>query len=209
MSSVPSGAVTAAARTCSLLVIYTNGGANDDCAGASTDLEALGTLRDLIESGALPRPKRTIRMWLGFEIYGSMAYTVHNLDRLREKTLAVLCCDSPAENYDHATTALTISSNFNACPSFTDALFPEVVGRYYDNFAPDQALEADRFHVRAGQLLRRSHDRRSPSTPCTWPRALTIITIQRTPSTKSTRDAQGGVDPPRRLSVYPCERRCR
>jgi len=113
-------------------------GANDDCTGASIDLEALGTLRELIEAGVLPRPKRTIRMWLGFEMYGSTAYTVNNLERMRTKTLAVLCCDTPAEDYDLATTSLTISSNFNACPSFTDAVFPEIVGRYYDAWAPDR-----------------------------------------------------------------------
>ncbi|MFC1509608.1 hypothetical protein ACFL60_07995 [Candidatus Omnitrophota bacterium] len=110
-------------------------GANDDCTGASIDLEALGTLNDLITSGELDRPRRSIRMWLGFELYGSMAYTMHNLDRMRNKTLAVLCCDSPAMDYDLAITNLRISSNFNACPSFTDAVFPELVGKYYDRYA--------------------------------------------------------------------------
>ncbi len=117
-------------------------GANDDCTGASIDLEALGALNYLIDAGVLPRPKRTIRMWLGFECYGSMAYTVNNLERMRTKTLAVLCCDTPADNYDLATTALSISANFNACPSFTDAVFPELVGRYYSQYAPDRLWES-------------------------------------------------------------------
>jgi len=113
-------------------------GANDDCTGASIDLEALGTLNDLIRRGVLPRPKRTVRMWLGFECYGSMAYTVHNLDRMRTKTLAALCCDTPADDYDLYTSSLLVASNFNACPSFTDAVLPELVGRYYSRYAPEK-----------------------------------------------------------------------
>jgi hypothetical protein len=114
-------------------------GANDDCTGAAIDLEAIGTLNDLIRRGILPRPKRTIRMWLGFECYGSMAYTVHNLDRLRNRTLAILCNDSPAMDYDLHVTRLQISTNFNACPSFTDAVFPNVVGQYYDTYEPTRS----------------------------------------------------------------------
>jgi len=113
-------------------------GANDDCTGASIDLEALGTLNDLIREGVLPRPKRTVRMWLGFECYGSMAYTVHNLERMRTKTLAALCCDTPADDYDLYTSSLLVASNFNACPSFTDAVLPELVGRYYSRYSPNK-----------------------------------------------------------------------
>lgn len=113
-------------------------GANDDCTGAAIDLETLGSLNDLINSGVLPRPKRTIRMWLGFECYGSMAYTIHNLERLRNKTIASVCCDTPAANYDYATTAFSVTTNFNACPSFTDAVFPEIAGRYYSRYAPNK-----------------------------------------------------------------------
>ncbi len=122
-------------------------GANDDCTGASVDLEAIGALNDLIRRGVLPRPKRTIRMWLGFECYGSMAYTVHNLDRMRNRTLAVLCNDSPAMDYDLHVTTFIMSSNFNASPSFTDAVFPEIVGRYYDRFEPTRSWKQVGFMV--------------------------------------------------------------
>jgi len=114
-------------------------GANDDCTGASIDMEAIGTLNDLIRRGVLPRPKRTIRMWLGFEKYGSMAYTVHNLDRMRNKTLAIVCNDTPAMNYDFHVTRFQVSSNFNACPSYTDAVFPEIAGRYFDKYEPTRS----------------------------------------------------------------------
>ena len=111
-------------------------GANDDCTGASSDLEAIGALNSLIEQGVLPRPKRTIRMWLGFEKYGSMAYAVNNIERLRTGTIAAVCCDTPAADFDASTTQCSVAMNFNACPSFTDALYPEVVGRYHELFAP-------------------------------------------------------------------------
>jgi hypothetical protein len=111
-------------------------GANDNCTGASSILESVGTLRDLIGAGLLPRPKRSIRVWLGFELYGSMAFTMNNLDRLRTKTIAAVCCDSPAADYDLSTTAFTIAMNFNACPSFTDAVWPEVAGNYYRRYSP-------------------------------------------------------------------------
>ncbi len=111
-------------------------GANDNCTGASSILESVGTLHELINSGVLPRPKRSIRVWLGFEMYGSMAFTMHNLSRLRTKTIASVCCDSPAADYDLSTTAFTIAMNFNACPSFTDAVWPEIAGRYYRRYSP-------------------------------------------------------------------------
>ncbi|MFC1608499.1 hypothetical protein ACFL47_11075, partial [Candidatus Latescibacterota bacterium] len=111
-------------------------GANDDCTGASASMEALGAINELIDEGVLPRPQRTIRMWLGFEKYGSMAYTVHNLDRMRNKTIATVCSDVPAHDWDLATTAILVSKNFNASPSFTDALFPDVIGRFHDRYAP-------------------------------------------------------------------------
>ena len=112
-------------------------GANDNCTGCASILEAVGTLNDLIVSGALPRPKRTIRTWMGFEKYGSMAFIVHNLDRLH-RTIACVNCDTPAGDYDHYRTSLSISMNFNACPSFTDAVFPEIAGRYHELYAPDR-----------------------------------------------------------------------
>jgi hypothetical protein len=111
-------------------------GANDNCTGASAILDSVGTLQELVSSGALPRPKRSVRVWLGFELYGSMAFTMQNLERLRTRTIASVCCDTPAADYDLSTTAFTIGMNFNACPSFTDAVWPEVAGRYYDRYSP-------------------------------------------------------------------------
>ncbi|MFC1694072.1 M28 family peptidase [Candidatus Latescibacterota bacterium] len=113
-------------------------GANDNSTGCASILEAMGVLNNLITSGRLPRPRRSIRCWLGQEIYGSLAFTVHNLDKLRNNTIAAVCCDTSAENYDFATTAMSVTMSFNACPSFTDGVFTEIAGRYYSRYAPNK-----------------------------------------------------------------------
>lgn len=111
-------------------------GANDNSTGCASILEAMGALNDLIASGKLPRPRRSIRCWMGQEIYGSLAFAVHNLEKLRTKTIAAVCCDTPSENYDLTTTAMSVTMSFNACPSFTDGVFAELAGRYYSRYAP-------------------------------------------------------------------------
>ncbi len=113
-------------------------GANDNSAGVSAILEAVGTLNDLIRSGRLPRPRRSIRVLLGAEMYGSLPYVAKNLQRLREKTVAAVCVDTPAESYDLATTILSVSLNPNVCPTFADAVFPEIVRLYYARYNPER-----------------------------------------------------------------------
>ncbi|MDD8015796.1 MAG: M28 family peptidase [Acidobacteriota bacterium] len=113
-------------------------GANDNSSGVAAILEAVGTLNGLIQSGRLPRPRRSIRVLLGAEMYGSLPYVAGNLEHLRYKTVAAVCLDTTAENYDLATTAFSISMNPNACPTFTDALFPEIVRRYYARYNKDR-----------------------------------------------------------------------
>jgi len=122
-------------------------GAGDNCTGASSILEAVGTLNDLIKSGRLPRPKRSIRVLLGAEMYGSIPYVVDNLESLRENTVAFLHVDSYAENYDLAVTALVIFGNPNCCPSFTDVVFPEIARSYYALFAPKRLWNIEPFRV--------------------------------------------------------------
>ncbi len=111
-------------------------GANDDATGCASMIEALGTINDLIDSGKLPRPKRSVRCWMGQELYGSLAYTAHNLERMRERTICALVCDTPAENYDLATTGLNLMMSFNNAPSYTDGVLPEIARRYYDRYEP-------------------------------------------------------------------------
>jgi hypothetical protein len=122
-------------------------GANDDADGCSAILEAVGTLNDLIRTGALPRPKRSIRVLLGAEMYGSLPWVQKNLDRLHNKTIAALNCDTGMPNYDEATTFIGLYMNPNVCPTWTDALFPEMVRLYLQRFSPFRTFEVRPFSM--------------------------------------------------------------
>jgi hypothetical protein len=67
---------------------------------------------------------------MGQELYGSLAFAERNPERLR-KTVAALCSDTPAPDYDALSSTVKIHMNPNVCPSFTDALYPELFRRYY------------------------------------------------------------------------------
>jgi hypothetical protein len=114
-------------------------GANDNASGCSAIIEAAATIRDLVKSGKLPRPKRSIRVHLGAEMYGSLPYVQKHLDRFR-RTVAAVCCDTPVADYDAITTVLGIAMNPNISPSYTDGVFPEIARRYYARYAPNRLV---------------------------------------------------------------------
>jgi hypothetical protein len=70
-------------------------GANDNATGVAAMVEALVLLRELVESGKLPRPARGIRILAMPEIYGSMHYITAHRERIRN-TVAAICLDTPA-----------------------------------------------------------------------------------------------------------------
>lgn len=115
-------------------------GASDNAAGCAAAIEAAGALNDLIRSGALPRPKRGIRLWFGQEIYGSLAYAVDNLERLNEKTVAALMLDDGGLEYENIHALLEMIMNPNCCPSYTDALLVEIARRYFAAYAPERPV---------------------------------------------------------------------
>ena len=114
-------------------------GASDNASGVGSILEAVGTLNELIRSGILTRPQRSIRVWFGHEIYGSLAFATHNLERLRKKTVAALCCDDGGANYDLSSTEACIYMNPDVCPSFTDAVITEIARHYYSVYSPHKS----------------------------------------------------------------------
>jgi len=119
-------------------------GANDNATGCAVMLETLGTLNDLIRSGTLPRPRRTIRLWTGQEMYGSLAFAERYLENLR-KTVAVVCCDTPAPDYDSNASTVRIFMNPNVCPTYTDAVYPEFFRRYYARVRAKKLVKIERF----------------------------------------------------------------
>lgn len=73
--------------------------ANDNASGAGVAMETMRALRALIESGKLPRPRRTIRMLLVPEMTGTYAYLATNPVRAT-KTLAAINLDMVGEKQE-------------------------------------------------------------------------------------------------------------
>jgi DNA-binding winged helix-turn-helix (wHTH) protein len=105
-------------------------GAQDNATGVAAMLEAVGALQRLVASGKLPRPRRTIRLLLMGEMYGSMHYVAQNQDRIRD-TVAAMCVDTPAASYDLPGTEYTFYMNPHVASSYTDALVLEIAAAYF------------------------------------------------------------------------------
>jgi hypothetical protein len=105
-------------------------GAEDNATGVATMLESLATLNRLITSGKLPRPKRSIRLFIMGELYGSMHYIETHPDRMRH-TVAALTMDTPAASYDLAGTEYTFYMNPHVAKSYTDAFILRVAAEYF------------------------------------------------------------------------------
>ena len=100
-------------------------GAQDNATGVAASVEALRTLHRLIESGALPRPRRSIRLLLMPELYGSLSYITRYPERM-SRTIAAITVDTPAASYDLAGTEYTAYKNPHAAKSWTDVLIQRV-----------------------------------------------------------------------------------
>ncbi|HEU0123339.1 MAG TPA: M28 family peptidase, partial [Bryobacteraceae bacterium] len=100
-------------------------GAQDNATGVAASLEALRTIRKLIDSNVLPRPKRTIRLLLMPELYGSLRYIETHRQRMAA-TVASLTVDTPAASYDLAGTDYTLHLAPHSGKSWADALLPRV-----------------------------------------------------------------------------------
>jgi hypothetical protein len=75
---------------------YVKQGANDNMSGSAGILEVARTLHTLIESGRIPRPKRTIRFLWGPEFSGTGPWVTAHKD-LMEQTLANINMDMVGE----------------------------------------------------------------------------------------------------------------
>ncbi len=122
-------------------------GASDNSAGCSAIMEAVGTINDLVKAGKLPRPKRSIRVLLGAEMYGSLPWVEKNLGLLNSKTVAALCCDTATPNMDEVTTLISVYMNPNCCPTFTDAVLPEIVKQYLARYSPNRTFTVEPFSM--------------------------------------------------------------
>ena len=110
-------------------------GAHDNATGVAAMVEALAAIQRLIRAGTLPRPKRTIRMIVLGELYGSMHYISQNPERIA-RTVGAMCLDTPAGPYEAAGTEYTFHMNPDAARSYTDSLIVRVAASYFDRKKP-------------------------------------------------------------------------
>jgi hypothetical protein len=105
-------------------------GAQDNATGVAAQLESLATLNRLIAAGKLGRPKRSIRILLMGEMYGSMAYVATHTERM-QRTVAAMAVDTPAAPYDLAGTEYTFYMNPHVAKSYVDAFVLHVAELYF------------------------------------------------------------------------------
>ncbi len=110
-------------------------GAQDNSTGVSAIVEAVAALHRLVESGKLPRPRRSIRMLAMGELYSSLHYIVSNKERI-SRTVGAICLDTPAGFYHLAGTEYTIYLNPDVAKSYTDALILKVAEAYFERLKP-------------------------------------------------------------------------
>jgi hypothetical protein len=96
-------------------------GANDNASGAGLGLEVFGTLAVLIDRGILPRPRRSMRLLLGFECCGLMGYVVEHPE-VMQRTVAAINPDMVGEDAELCGTSFGLHLTPGAGPSCVDAL---------------------------------------------------------------------------------------
>ena len=119
-------------------------GAHDNATGVAAMMESLATLQRLIQSGKLPRPRRTIRILTMPEVYGSLYYAQTHPERMR-RTVAAMCVDTPAAPYNLPGTEYTFYMNPHVAKSFTDALVLQVAKAWLSQFNPPRPWHVAEF----------------------------------------------------------------
>lgn len=110
-------------------------GANDNASGAGASLEAMRCLKTLIDRGDLPRPARSIRVLLGFECCGFMAYVMGHPERMA-RTVAAINPDMVGEEQTLCRSSFALHLTPGAAPSCVDALALAL----FDDLARDDVL---------------------------------------------------------------------
>ncbi len=110
-------------------------GAQDNATGVAAMFEAAQALQELITTGQLPKPRRSIRVLAMPEIYGSLHYLETHRERIR-RTVAAICLDTPAARYELPGTEYTFYLNPHASASYVDALVLEIARRYFGSLDP-------------------------------------------------------------------------
>ncbi len=104
-------------------------GAQDNSTGQASMLEAIAAVNRAIESGRLPRPKRSIRILTFSEDYGSSQYIATHMDRMK-RTVGAMHMDVPAGNND-VLGAYSFGVTPDVARSYHNALALRVAQTYY------------------------------------------------------------------------------
>lgn len=109
-------------------------GANDNASGAAVMLEMVRVINALIKSGKLPRPRRTIRVWLTHE-FQSLSALVYEQPEAIERVIACANVDQIGENQGASGASLMYQDGPDALPSYlnhyTHALMDYLGSRPY------------------------------------------------------------------------------
>jgi hypothetical protein len=112
---------------------HPNPGANDDASGCAGELEVARTLSQLIRSGALPRPERTIRFLWPAEIEGTIAL-LNARPEFARRTLATIHLDMIGGNTEITKSVLRVRGSPPSLPSFVSD-----VGLTFAHWVNDQS----------------------------------------------------------------------
>jgi hypothetical protein len=91
--------------------------ANDNASGSGGMLEIARALKRLVETGAIPAPRRTIRFLWVPEFNGTVPYIKTHLDRTRN-TLAVINCDMIGEDLHKTGGTFNLVATPDSLPSY-------------------------------------------------------------------------------------------
>ena len=100
-------------------------GAEDNASGCAALLEAAWLLRELVAQGHLPRPRRGIRIAMGFECAGSMGYFAAHPERIGLTDAGLVADMVGTQAIDRA--VLTVWHNPLANYGYTDRLIVEQI----------------------------------------------------------------------------------
>jgi len=111
-----------------VMVLGHNGeqGANDNASGCGAMLEIGRCLNHLINSGKLPRPKRSIRILMCAECYGTLGYVTANMERMKN-TVACVNLDTVAGAPYAIDAPLQFVPNPHSNMSYTDVLAEKIL----------------------------------------------------------------------------------
>ncbi|MEZ5351088.1 MAG: M28 family peptidase [Bryobacteraceae bacterium] len=105
-------------------------GAHDNATGVAAMIEAMAALHRAIALGAIPPPKRTIRVLLMGEYYGTHHYIASNPERV-QRTIGAFCLDTPAAAYEAKGTEYTFHLNPHSGAAYTDVLIEQIAAAYF------------------------------------------------------------------------------